>query len=248
MLPNTYFENKLFQKYLIMFGRMFNNIRIERSREPGDEKTQHMIVPIAHGGREKYVARNTTDPNIERIVAAQLPRMAYEMIDFFPDPKRQMNPIGQDCFMPVPYSFVFNLYITARNVLDAAKIVEQIAPFFKPSIGIRADLLDNNQPYDLKLTLSNPDMKDNYEGPMLERRVLVWTLTFTLDAWLFGPPTINGDRVIRWVTVNTRDPEDRRIIHKANTYPVVPGKPLEEIQPSDPYIIHTDYTEFFNDD
>jgi hypothetical protein len=244
MLPNTYFENNLFQKYLILFGRMFNNIRIERSREPGDEKTQHQIVPIAHGGREKYVARNTTDPNIERIVAAQLPRMAFEMVDFFPDPKRQLNTIGQNCFMPTPYSFVFNLYITARNVLDAAKIVEQIAPFFRPSIGIRADLLDNDVPYDLKLTLSNPDMKDNYEGQMTDRRVLVWTLTFTLDAWLFGPQTTSGG-VIKWVTVNSIDGGNGKLLAKSNTYPVLAGTELEDIQPSDPFIIRTDYTEFF---
>ncbi len=249
MLPNTYFENNLMQKYLLLFGRMFNNIRVQRARTPGDEKTQHFIVPIAHGGREKYMARNLTDPEIQRTVAAQLPRMAFEMIDFHYDPSRQLNVIGNDCFMPTPYSFAFNLYITARNVLDAAKIVEQIAPFFRPSIGLRADLLDNNKPYDLKLTLARPDMKDNYEGTLLERRILVWTLTFTLDAWLFGPPTVNGG-IIKWAGVTTHIDNPDGTYSPAthsNTYPVLEGTEWEDIVASDPYTIRTDLTEFFDD-
>lgn len=251
MLPNTYFENHLMQKYLLLFGRMFNNIRIERARDADDDKRQHMIVPIAHGGRDKYIARINADPNIEKAVAAQLPRMAFEMIDFHYDPTRQLNPISSGCQMPTPYVFAFNLYITARNVLDATKIVEQIAPFFRPSIGIRADLLDNNKPYDLKLTLAKPDMKDNYEGTMLERRILVWTLTFTLDAWLFGPQDDNTGNVIRWATVGSfignRGTPGLTRVSSSNTYPVLDGTDLEDISPSDPYIIHTDYTEFFDE-
>lgn len=245
MLPNMYFENKLMYKYLLMFGRLFNNIRIERSREPGDEKLQHMIVPIAHGGRDKYIARNNADPQIEKQIAAQLPRMAFEMTDFYYDPERQLNPIGNACQVPTPYKFGFNLYITARNVMDAMKIVEQIAPFFRPAIGIRADLLDNDNPFDLKLTLHRPDMKDSYEGTMLERRIQVWTLSFTLDAWLFGPNPNdnNGTNVIRWVEVDYSTPGGQ--VSTSNTYPVLPGTPLEDIQPSDPYTIQTDYTELF---
>lgn len=246
MLPNMYFENKLMYKYLLMFGRMFNNIRIERAREPGDEKAQHMIVPIAHGGRDKYIARNNADPQIEKQIAAQLPRMAFEMVDFHYDSERQLNPIGNACQVPTPYRFAFNLYITARNVMDAMKIVEQIAPFFRPSIGIRADLLDNDNPFDLKLTLQRPDMRDNYEGTMLERRILVWTLSFTLDAWLFGPNPNddNGTNVIRWV--NVKYDTGNQPVLSSNTYPVLPGTPLEDIQPSDPYTIQTDYTELFD--
>jgi len=249
MLPNKYFENDALRKYIILFGRMFNNVRIERDTSPSDAtKKQHMIVPIAYGGREKYMARNTTDPAIERPVAAQLPRMAFELVNMHYDPQRQLSTVGNQCFMPTPYRFYFNLYITARYAIDASKIVEQIAPFFRPSIGIRADLLNNDIPYDLKLTMLEPDMKDNYEGAFLERRVLIWTLRFSLDGWLFGPEQQSGG-IIRWASINiaANTGANTEPSVNSNTYPILAGTDLEDIEPSDPYTIRTDITEFFDE-
>jgi hypothetical protein len=249
MLNNTYFFNDTMEKYILLFGRMFDNVRIQRSTAANTALTQDIIVPIAYGGREKYIARNLQDPNIERPVAIQLPRMAYEMTDFYYDDKRQLPYVGNVDFVPTPYKFVFNLYITGRYVMDAAKIVEQIAPFFRPSVGIRADLLGDGNPYDLKLTLAGKEMKDNYEGSFMDRRVMIWTLTFVLDGWMFGPQASNSNSVIRWVSTGyaTDTVPGTTFNYTTNTFPTEANTALINIQPTDPYIIQTDFTGIFDE-
>lgn len=255
MFSNTFYSTNSIRKHTALFGTLFNNINIERDND--EPRTQFQKVPIAYGGREKYIARNTTDPAIEREIAAQLPRMAFELMDISYDPERQLNPVNNTIsynptaksrFVPVPYVLTYNLYITARYVEDAAKIVEQILPYFSPSFTIRAHLVDEDPDCvsSLLVTLRNVDMRDNYEGPMTERRILIWTLTFTINTWIYGPQSPLA--VIRWATVNSRLYDSlgsNSYIFSGNSYPTLANTALSDIQPTDNYIVVTDISEFF---
>jgi hypothetical protein len=256
MFGNAFFGNKSIRKHVALFGTLFNNIRIERT--DNSDTTQHQKVPIAYGQRDKYIARNAQDPNIEREIAAQLPRMSFELMGIEPDAERRLNPVARivsfdsgtatSKLMPAPFNFYFNLYITARFVEDAAKIVEQILPYFQPSFNLQASLVENDDCVtDVLVSLRNVDMKDNYEGPMTERRILVWTLTFSVKSWIFGPERIQ--KVIRWVDVDQKIGDSSNTsstyTYQSNTYPTVDGKTLEEINSTDDYIVITDITEFF---
>lgn len=261
MFGNQFYASGAIRKNVSLFGTLFNNIRIERDN---GTDTQHQKVPILYGGREKYIARNTTDPKIEREVAAQLPRMAFELVDLYYDSARQLNPVNNiltfnsssisSKFVPTPYIFVFNLYITARHVEDAAKIVEQIIPWFQPAFTLSAFLSDDsNCSHDIIFTLKNIDMKDNYEGPMTERRVLIWTLSFNVKTWILGPSKDQSNNVIRWVDVNQRITNESNVytstyVIESNTYPTLANTALEDILPSDAYIVKTDIREYFEDE
>ena len=239
-----FFDNDEIRKYVVLFGNLFNNIHLGRENPDGD--VYHQIVPIAYGGREKYVARNTQDPDIDKSVAIQLPRMAYEFIGMQPDLQRQLSALNKlttidgrtssTRFEPAPWNFTFNLYITARHVLDASKIVQQILPFFRPNFTVEARIVEDACSVSLPIVFDAINMQDNYEGNFAERRVLVWTLTFTLKGYLYGPTTTQGG-VIRWVHVNYNDTST---VSSSNTYPVLANTALEDILPTDPYTIVVD--------
>lgn len=259
MFGNRFFDNEELRKYTLLFGTLFNNIRLRRENAtPADEQEQ--IVPIAYGGREKYIARNTQDPDIERSVASQLPRMAFELMAIEPDPLRNLNPMNNlpsfsastptSRFVPRAWNLKYNLYITARQVLDASKILQQILPYFQPTFGLKAEIIDDGCPIDLIFVLDGVDMQDNYEGSMGERRLLVWTLGFTLKAYFYGPQSPEG-AIIRFVTIDTHtdsNPLANSEYVSQNTYPTLANTALEDILPTDPYTIVTDLTEFFLDD
>ena len=256
MFGNSFFGNGAIRKHVVLFGTLFNNIRIERTNDTS--VTQHQKVPILYGPREKYIARNTQDPNIEREVAAQLPRMAFELMGLEPDAERRLNPVNNLTYfasgvpgsrlVPAPYIFTFNLYITARFVEDAAKITEQILPYFNPDFNLQAKLVEGvDCVNDIKFTLKNIDMRDNYEGNFAERRILIWTLTFSVRSWIYGRHSSNTN-VIRWVNVNYTTEEGSDVIAAStNTYPTLANTALEDILPTDDYIIETDISEFFDD-
>lgn len=237
-----FFDNDEIRKYVVLFGNLFNNIKLERENSEGDEYRQ--TVPIAYGGREKYVARNTQDPDIEKSVAIQLPRMAYELVGMQFDPTRQVDPLNKlvtidgrkstSRYEGAPWNFTFNLYITARHVLDASKIAQQILPFFRPIFTIKAHLVDDVCSKALPIVLDAVNMQDNYEGNFAERRILIWTLTFTLKGYLYGPSGTQGG-VIRWV--NTNYGTENQLLESANTFPVLANTALENILPTDPYTV-----------
>lgn len=257
MFSNTFFSNQAIRKNVALFGTLFNNLRIERTDQANNVQLQ--IVPIAYGPREKYIARNTQDPKIEREIAAQLPRMAFELMGIEPDADRRLNPvnntvvfnegIGSSRLVPSPWNFYFNLYITARFVEDASKIVEQILPYFQPSFSVKAFLTDDQDCSSTVIfTLKNVDMKDNYEGNFQERRILVWTLTFGIKTWIFGPT--QQAKTIKWVDTNSQisSANNARVSTyeiQANTYPTANGLTLDQIGPTDNYILVTDISEFF---
>ena len=92
--------------------------------------------------------------------------------------------------MPVPYNMDFSLFVMAKSSDDALQIVEQILPFFQPDYTIT--LNDNTSmgtTRDVPIILNGVSYEDSYDGDFTERRVLMYTLTFTSKFYLYGPVT-----------------------------------------------------------
>lgn len=245
------FTNHTLKRYVEAFGFLFKNIHIERTN---GVDTQRQIVPIEFGPAEKYIKRNQQDPKIERPISVQYPRMSYNLVNIARDTSRQLHPLQKiRCikedgthiwYMPVPYQFFFELSIRARHIHDMYKITDQIIPYFSPFFAFRATIVDGACAQNLIITLDSVDMRDTYEGPIDENRVLEWTIRFVLDGWFYGPDIGDGDEpatVIRWVRTNVYGGVNSNAVHiSANTYPTVEGKTLEEITPEDDYVIVTD--------
>lgn len=214
MFGRTYYHQSL-RKAVAIFGTIFNDINIARRESNGDIKEQ-IKVPLAYGPREKYLVRINDDPDLQREVAITLPRMAFEMTSFNYDGQRKLNTIrkvikheGQNsverAFNPVAYNIGIDLNIMTRYMDDANQIVEQILPFFTPSYVVTAKslpklgLLD-----DVKIQITGVNLQDNYDDDWLNRREIIYTLSFEMKVYFYGP--VKEEPIINKVQVDSSVP------------------------------------------
>ncbi len=251
MFGNPFYNNTL-NRYVEAFGFLFKDIIIERKDATGTV-TQRQIVPIQFSPTEHYLARNQVDPDIERPVAIQLPRLSYELMHIQRASSRQLHPLNKlVCYdedgnasvhyTPVPYDLTFELRLKGRHIEDMFKVTDQILPYFQPSFTMKAIIIDGMCPVSIIFNIDAVNMSDRYEGPVDETRELIWTFIFTVNANFFGPDLVDETHpanVIRWVRVNVGTGEGGTF-ESSNTYPTFPGKDLYEILPTDEYVIVTD--------
>jgi hypothetical protein len=201
VFQGTQFYHGLLRKYVVVFGNYFNNLIIERTDE-GDNTTQVIKVPLQYAPKDKMVVRLNSDPNLDRPAAAILPILSFELTGMSYDASRKLDTMNKVTrrhpddknkfkvlYEPVPYNLNFNLYIYSKNQEDNNKILEQILPFFTPDWTATVELIpDMGITRDIPLVLlPNPVMQDMYDGNFKERRVMVWTLSFIMNAYLYGP-------------------------------------------------------------
>lgn len=208
------FGHNTLRKYVIYFGTLFNNIYLNRYNADGLTLIQTSKVPLNYGPRDKFLARLDGNPDLNRKIAIQLPRMTYEMTGLYYDPSRRMSVINKvsvadaprdkvSQYTPVPYNIDFTLSILVKNVMDGTFIVEQILPYFGPTWQATLNLNpDLNLTYDVPITLDSVTQEDTYEGGFTERRAIIWTLNFTMKGWLFGPTSSTDLGIIRDINVN----------------------------------------------
>ena len=200
----TYFYNETIKRSISVFGTLFNNIDIKKTQSDGTVLTQQK-VPISYGPKQKFLLRLTEDAKQRdgAVTSISLPRMAFEMTGLEYDPSRQQNKIirtqktvmetsdvGKRGFQyqPSPYNINFSLSILAKNAIDALQIVEQIVPYFQPEYTVAMKMVDSmSEVRDVPVFLNSVAMDDQYEGEFVERRVIEYTLEFTMKTYFFGP-------------------------------------------------------------
>lgn len=238
-----------FNKYISIFGSLFNNIIISRDDENGVPQ-QKIKVPIQYGPREKPMARTDSDPKLDRPYAELLPRMTFEVKDIDYDPTRK-RPSSQkwatrkvhdnlkvsfdSMFMPVPYNIDFELSIQANRAKDAFRIVSMILPNFRPDITVSAAIVDDMPDYvlDIPIVLKAKNFEDDYEGDYTKPRKITWTLTFTMKAEIFGP--VSEAKIIKIAKVNLYADRDGQFIDTPDeTIQIQPGLTPDGQPTSDP--------------
>lgn len=220
MLGHTFYHNTI-RRYVILFGTLFNDIHINRVDVSGGVNTT-IKVPISYGPKEKMLARLDADPDLKR-PAIVLPRMSFELTDLNYGPTRKLNTIGKIVaanpddtnsakyqFTPVPYDLNFILSIAVKNADDGTRILEQILPFFTPNWNSTVDLIPElGIKLDIPIVLNAVSSEDTYEGNFEERRSIVWTLSFTMKGYIFGPTRpangSGGGQLIKLANVNFYD-------------------------------------------
>lgn len=224
------FSHGILRKYVIYFGTLFNNIWLKRFDNNG-ELIQTSKVPLNYGPREKFLARLDGNPKLQRPIAIQLPRMTFEMTGLYYDPARKLNAVNKTTapvpgaegltrwqYQPVPYNIDFTLSIMVKNIEDGTYIVEQILPYFNPvwtaTLNINPDL---NQKHDVPITLDNIVCEDTYEGDFVNRRAIIWTLSFTMKGYFFGPTQQANGQIIREIDLNYKVPAKGIAIENANS-------------------------------
>lgn len=216
------------RKYVILFGTLFDSIYINRKNNSG-ETVQTLKIPLNYGPKEKFLARLNSDSTLNQSTAITLPRMAFDMTTMNYAAERKPNTINRLTkayaadnnkvsyqYAPVPYDFTFSLYIMVKNADDGTQIIEQILPYFTPEWTATVNLVPTiDGKYDIPIILNDVSMEDTYEGNFETRRAIIYTLTFTMKGWLFGP-TKTSD-IIKEINVDIRIPNSRTLPIVANT-------------------------------
>lgn len=250
MLSNQHFYHRITRKLVVAFGNMFNNLKLVRYNKAGNIEVERITVPLSYASKEKFYTRITQDPNLNKEVELTLPRMSFELTSITYDPLRkissfqsQFSPDTQNSMKSAyqsPYNFNFTLNIYVRNTEDGTQIVEQILPYFNPDYTVTVNLANVGNPVDVPIILETVNYQVDDIGPADNLRTLIWTLTFTAKAYLYGPINSGGNaKLIRKVVANTFVQQssvqpDRRIvmsngvgIYKAGEL-IFQGRKLEE--------------------
>lgn len=213
-LYKNHFFHDVIRRYEKGFMSLFDNIVVGNYDDSGNLINRER-VPIEYSPKEKFFVVTREDVDKDRQIALKLPRMGFEMTNMVYAPNRKLETtrfltalgssenVQHKQYNPVPYDFQFNLYIKTRHQIQGNQIIEQIAPFFTPdhyfTISAIPDMcLQTNVP----VSLNGITNLDNYDGSLLQRREIIWTLSFTVKGFLFSPVQQNKNGIILDVDVS----------------------------------------------
>jgi hypothetical protein len=221
MARKHYFYNAM-RKTIVQFLDMFNDIVIARHNPDTGAIIKYVKVPLKFAPKTKQwywtELRNAEDRRDH-----VLPMMAVELesVEYAKD--RQVNRNhkitafndGGDSkrfYTPVPYDFTFQVQIAAEYMVDITQIVEQVFPFFTPEAYIRITIPELNiegvqeegaagfQNLDLRVVYESSSKEAPVEIDEANFRVLLWTLTFKVQGYLFSP--VQDSKNIHHVALN----------------------------------------------
>ena len=222
MLGTTYYHETI-RKYVAVFGTLFNDINIQRKNSSG-VVTEQIKVPIAYEAKDKMLLRVRRGSKADESVGISLPRMGFDLNAIVYDPTRKLNTLGQTYaannatnsttllkqYNPVPYNFDFTLSAMVDNSEDGAQIFEQIVPFFTPEFTVSVNLVPSmNIKPDITIIMNDVSIEDSYEGELVVRREIIWTLNFMLKGYIY--PDVKSGSVTKSVIVNLRLPAEAGI-------------------------------------
>lgn len=209
---NKQFYNEAIRKTVVSFGTLFNNIELVKKDPATGTILKEEKVPIAYGPKSKFLARLDEDPGTARKVNIVFPRLSFELTGLSYDTARKTSVIqryrSDDTstdklriqYTPVPYNMEFDLNIISKTQDDALQILEQILAYFQPAFTISIKFIpEMEEVRDVAIVLNNISYDDDYEGDMLTRRSITYTLKFVAKSYIYGPVTTSD--VIRKATV-----------------------------------------------
>ena len=199
----THFYHATMRKSVAVFGTLFNDIAVVRKKADGSIVNQ-VRVPLAYGPKEKFLSRLDQDTQSDASMAIKLPRMSFEITSLSVDTNKKENKKNklhyehgtdnnkrQVIQAQVPYNIGMSLSIMTKNQDDGLQILEQIIPFFQPDYTVTIKPIDGwtNFKQDVPIILNDTSIEDSYDGDYATRRVLTYTMTFTMKMTFYSGTT-----------------------------------------------------------
>jgi hypothetical protein len=211
----SHFYHATVRKSVAVFGTMFNNITVARKKGDGSLINQ-VKVPLAYGPKQKFLSRIDSLTGQDASVALKLPRISFEITGIDLDTSKKLSK-RSEIIEPgttgttnsrksikqfVPYNINMQLNIMAKNQDDGLQILEQILPYFQPEYTLSIKPVDEFDSFkqDVPIILNSVSFDDQYEGDYQSRRVLIYTLDFTMKMSFYGPTS--NSKVIRAIEID----------------------------------------------
>ena len=205
---SQHFYHQRIRKAVAVFGSLFDNIYIVR---PGSttSSVNQAKVPLSYAPKRNFIERieqMSRGEDNERQIAIKLPRMSFEIVSIDYDAVRQLqktlkcsfpgtdNTSKKSVYAQTPYNLSFELNVYAKSQDDALQIVEQIIPYFNPQYTLTVKPIKELPEIkdDVPITLEAVSFTDDYEGPLEQRRTIIYTLSFQMKIAFYGPVNDNA--------------------------------------------------------
>lgn len=190
----TYYYYQALRKTITQFLDVFNDIKIKRYDQNGDFK-RFITVPIKFAPKERafyYIFEKHQD-EILPMMSATMNSVTFASERMGNRYKSLTKSVSADSNMvqrflnPVPYNLGFTVYIWTKYMTDVDQILEQVLPYFAPHIFMQVTIPELDFQFDTKVVFNgaNPDIATDFGEE--ERRVIRYTMDFTVQAYLFTP-------------------------------------------------------------
>ena len=187
----NHFYNESTRRMVSVFGSIFNDMEVVKKDAAG-KILREIKVPLGYAPRSKVLARlneQTSDPKL----AIKLPRLSFEIASMDYDANArvskhknytkvitgdtlQLNKLGA----PAVYKVGFELNIMAATQDEALQLLEQILPMFQPEYTVTIkDIPSMDIKTDTPIILESVTLNDDYEGDLVTRRAIIYTLSFS---------------------------------------------------------------------
>jgi len=212
-----YFAHRnIIRKSVISFMTLFDKIWIEKYRTDGTSKL--FRVPIQFANREKWLQQlqsrvhfagnhdgfhNNTRFEIDMIfprISANITSLSYDTMrkvsktnKLFSCETCSLNQLNVDTsFAPAPWNLEFELAIISKNMDDGLQIIEQIVPFFQPSLSVNIKYLDGFASDSVPIILDSVTPTHDEDLDADVERNFIWILTFRMKINFHMPKKIKG--------------------------------------------------------
>lgn len=205
MLGFQEFHHDQIERCTKVFGSLFADIEVFREGTTAD-KNDKIKVPLTFSPRQRILAMAAKEfKSTDMAVAITTPRIAFDLQGVQYNPERALNKFGPGNTgeRSVPYDIIYEVNVLTKTETEGLRIVEQILPFFTPSLTVTVFPIRGNEEIkrDMAITLNQVSRNDTYQGDGETRQTVVWTLTFTVFASLFAPQQ-EGRKVIKQIFIN----------------------------------------------
>ena len=204
-----FFSHQSIRKYTLALLDTFNDIQIERM---GKNNTPFYVpVPISFGSKDKAFVLSTKE--LEQWQQGNyniLPRMSLSLLTMNKENKRDTNRLhtinkvvdGKTInfqYNAVSYIFTYELAIATRGMNELSMILEQILPYFNPSVRLTVKEIEMHEnPTSIPVNLLSVDLDlPNNIGSEDDIRIVGATLMLELKGNLYQP--FRGEGVIEMV-------------------------------------------------
>jgi len=190
MFENHYYHEST-RRMVSVFGSIFNDLEVVKKDGSG-KILQKIKVPLSYAPRRKILARlneQYSDPKI----AMKLPRMSFEITSMEYDANARISKhknytkaiVGDTLSLsklgaPSVYKVGIELNILASTQDEALQMLEQILPYFQPEYTVTIkDIPSMDITTDTPIILESVTLNDDYEGDLVTRRSIIYTLGFS---------------------------------------------------------------------
>lgn len=210
MATQHYFYNVM-RKTIVQFLDVFNDIVIARYNQDTGTVIKYVKVPLKFAPKTKqWYWTELREAGDVRDQVLPMIAVNLESAEYAQD--RQVNrnakiessndgTDSKEFYNPVPYDYTFSVQIAAEYMVDITQIVEQVLPFFTPEAYIRITIPELNieglseggtagtDKLELRVVYESSSKESPVELDEAGYRILLWTLTFKVQGYLFSPFT-----------------------------------------------------------